>query len=98
MHIGNTPHSNYYVSDPASPGSTTSLSEVSYEKDLGVWVTNKLESSLHCHKAVESANKILGMIRRTFQNMSMDLFVFLYRIYVRPHLEYCVQLWSPYLA
>jgi len=30
--------------------------------------------------------------------MSMDLFVFLYRTYVRPHLEYCIQLWSPYLA
>jgi len=30
--------------------------------------------------------------------MSKDLFVFLYRTYVRPHLEYCVQLWSPYLA
>ena len=98
MHIGNTPHSIYYVSDPATPGSPTSLTEVSHEKDLGVWVTNKLESSLHCHKAVASANKILGMIRRTFQNMSKDLFVFLYRTYVRPHLEYCVQLWSPYLA
>jgi len=38
------------------------------------------------------------MIRRTFQSMSKDLFVFLYRTYVRPHLEYCVQLWNPYLA
>jgi len=54
MHIGNTPHSNYYISDPATPGSSTSLTEVSHEKDLGahVWVTNKLESSLHCHKVL----------------------------------------------
>jgi len=73
------------------------LTEVSHEKDLGVWVTNELESSLHCHKAGANANKILAMIR-TFQSMSEDLFVFLYRTYMRPHLEYCVQLWSPYLA
>ena len=57
IHIGNTPHSKYDVSNLASPVSTTSLSEVSHEKDFGVWVTNKLESSLHCHKAVVSANK-----------------------------------------
>jgi len=55
-------------------GTSTSLTEVSHEKDLGVWVTNKLESSLHCHSAVASANKILGMIRRTFQSMSKDIF------------------------
>ena len=30
--------------------------------------------------------------------MSKELFLFLYRIYVRPQLEYCVQLWCPYLA
>jgi len=65
MHIDNTPHSNYHVLDPATPGSSTSLAEVSHEKDLAVWVTNKLESSLHSHMAAASANIILGTIRRT---------------------------------
>ena len=74
------------------------LHEVNYEKELGVWVTNKLDSSLHCQKVVAKASTILGMIRRTFQSLSKDLFVFLYKTYVRPHLEYIVQLWSPYLA
>ena len=36
------------------------------------------------------------MLKRTFSFMSKELFVFLYKTYVRPHLEYCVQLWSPY--
>ena len=94
MHIGNTLASNYYVSDSAS---LTNLSVVENEKDLGVWVTNKLDSSLHCQKAVAKANIVIGMIKRTFPSMSKDLFLFLYKTYVRPHLEYIVQLWSPYL-
>ena len=38
------------------------------------------------------------MIRRFFTNISKELFVFLYTTYVRPHLEYCVPIWSPYLV
>ena len=67
------------------------------EKDLGVWTTSNLESSLQCQKAASAGMRMLGMIR-AFQVMSNDLFLFLYKTYVRPHLEYCVQIWSPYLA
>ena len=42
--------------------------------------------------------KILGMLKRTFIRISKELFTFLYKTYVRPHLEYYVQLWCPYLA
>ena len=38
------------------------------------------------------------MIRRSFVNISKDLFTFLYKKYVRPLLEYCSAIWSPYLA
>ena len=63
-------------------GVFTNLHDVSCEKDLGVWTTNKMESSLHCQKAVSNANRILGMVRRTFASMSKDLFMFLYKTYV----------------
>ena len=52
MHTGKTPHSNYHISDTTAPGVFTNLHDVSYENDLGVWTTNKMESSLHCQKAV----------------------------------------------
>ena len=42
--------------------------------------------------------RVLSMIRRTFVNISKDLFAFLYKTYVRPHLEYCASIWSPSLA
>ena len=92
MHIGKTPHSNCHVSDTTTPRGFTNLHNVFYEKDLGVWTTNKMESSLHCQKAVPNANRILGMVRRTFASTSKDLFMFLYKTYVRPHLEYCIEL------
>jgi len=72
MHIGNTPHFDYNVT---VSGNSTSLSDVTFEKDLGVWTTDKLESGLHCQKAEASANWILGMIRKAFYRMSGDLFM-----------------------
>ena len=68
------------------------------EKDLGIWITSSLKPSLQCDKAAATASRILGMLKRTFTKLLRELFVFLYRTYVRPHLEYCIQLWCPYLA
>ena len=81
-----------------TPGEYVDLTEVISEKDLGVWTTSNLASSVHCQKAAANATKILGQIKRSFSRISKDLFIFLYKTYVRPHLEYCVQIWCPYLA
>ena len=43
------------------------------------------------------ANSVLGMINRAFSYIDKETFLMLYKIYVRPHLEYCVQVWSPHL-
>ena len=95
MHIGRTLNSTYKMD---ISNTRIDLCEVESEKDLGLWVTSSLKPSLHCVKAAAKATKILGMLKRTFPVMSKELFLFLYRIYVRPQLEYYVQLWSPYLA
>ena len=42
--------------------------------------------------------RVLSIIRRSLTNISKELFVFLYTTYVRPHLEYCVPIWTPYLV
>jgi len=66
------------------------------ERDLGVWITDNLNWSLRCSKAVSKAMKALGMIRRTFGSLSREGFQILYGTYVRPHLEYYAQVWTPY--
>ena len=97
MHVGYSHIVAEYVLCDNS-GEHIKLTEIDQEKDFGVWITSDLKSSLHCSKAVASAMRVLSMIRRTFANISKDLFVFLYKTYVRPHLEYCASIWSPSLA
>jgi len=36
------------------------------------------------------------MIKRNFRRKDED-FLVIYKVYIRPHLEYCVQAWSPHM-
>ena len=38
---------------------------------------------------------MLGIINRGVSYKSAEVISKLYRSYVRPHLEYCIQFWSP---
>ena len=38
---------------------------------------------------------MLGIINRGVSHKSAEVISKLYRSYVRPHLEYCIQFWSP---
>jgi hypothetical protein len=52
-------------------------------------VDDKLKFDIHVEAQVSKANKILGLIRRTFDNLDKDTLTGLYKTLVRPHLEYC---------
>jgi len=72
------------------------LETVTEEKDLGVMVSDKLKWDKQCSEAVIKANKILGMIKQNFSDNSKGTIIPLYKSLVRPHLEYCCQVWSPH--
>ena len=73
------------------------LQEAHQEKDLGVKVSSTLKPSLRYTKAAAKAMQVLGIIKRNFVTQNKEDFRLLFDGYVRPHLEYCVQVWSPYL-
>ena len=73
------------------------LIKVDEEKDLGVIVHQSLKPGSQVAKAVKKANQILGQLLRSFTYSDKHNFIQLYKVYVRCHLEYAVQCWSPYL-
>ena len=94
MHIGHNMDSRYYLSQG---GQNCELKSVTEEKDLGVLATSKLKVSQQCVQAACKASKVVGMIRRQFPVLDKHSFMILYKGFVRPHLEYAIQAWSPYL-
>ena len=73
------------------------LEEVDEERDLGIIFQKDLKWNRQCAKAVSTANRILGMIKRNFICLNKVNFLCLYKSLVRPHLEYCIQVWRPHL-
>ena len=74
------------------------LEEVEEEMDPGVLIHRTLSVSNNCAVAVKKANQMAGHIYRTVTHkMSVQTVVPLYKALVRPHLEYCSLVWSPYL-
>ena len=74
-----------------------SLMETVEERDLGIVVRNDLKLSSQCSAAASRGMSVMGLVKRNFKDLDAESFLLLYKTYIRPYLEYCVQVWSPHL-
>ena len=100
MHLGHKNIKHQYTMKSKPQGSQqqcdrTILKRTEVEKDLGVYVDDQLKFNKHASTAASKANRILGVIKRSFTCLDADSLSRLYKTMVRPHLEYANVIWGP---
>ena len=72
-----------------------SLAVLENVKDLGVIIDCNLCFTPHIDGVISKAKQRIFLIFKSFKSRNIDLFIFAYKVYVLPILEYCSSVWSP---
>ena len=83
-----TAHIPYYKYSMEPIDGTVQLEETELEKDLRVRIDPELKFSKHVERQVNKANKILGLIRRSYEYIDMEVMTKLFTSLLRPHLKF----------
>ena len=87
-----SPNTEYYF---PSENEANMISMVVEEKDLGVVFDKDLKFTSHVNQIVMKANRVLGIIKRTFASRDANTIRLLYVTLVRPILGYASTVWNP---
>ncbi len=90
LHLGKSNPRHVYKMD------NIELTTTNLERDIGVLIADNLKPSAQCQAAAATANRTLASIFRAFCYRDRTVLPKLYKQYVRPHLEFAVQGWSPW--
>jgi hypothetical protein len=91
MHLGKKNPKNIYKLNGKK------LMSVEEEVDLGVTFNSDFTFGKQCEKVVSKANSTMKLILKTVTSRSAKVLIPLFNSLVRPKLEYCIQVWRPYL-
>ena len=72
------------------------LTEEESTKYLGVHITQTLSWNHHIDKTTKKGNSTIGFLRRNLKVRNEEVKAMAYKTLVRPTLEYCASVWSPY--
>lgn len=78
-------------------GSVVDIKSVEREKDLRIVFQSNLKFNQHLSLAANKANRITGLIRRTFSYLDQNTFICLYKSLIRSHVDYGDSVWFPVL-
>ena len=67
-------------------------------KDIGVITDSDRKFEKHINSKIDTTNKILGIIRRSFMYLGAEVFIppILYKAMVRSHLDHAMVIWNPH--
>jgi len=63
--------------------------------DLGVTIDNKLKFNTHIGEVIFKAKQRIYQLFKSFTSRNVSLFIFAYKTYVLPILDYCLSVWTP---
>ena len=95
MHIGRKNIKSTYTMNGYAPAGTV-LKQTEEEKDVGVLISSSLKPAAQCRAAASKAHQLVGQAARAFSYRDKNNWIRIYKTYIRPHLEYAVQVWSPW--
>jgi len=97
MHFGKKNANNMYLIDDLCSNTRSPLESSECERDLGIYISSNLKWRNHVEHIATKANRVLGMLVKTFVSRDPNLWKKLYISLVRPHLEFASSCWNPYL-
>ena len=97
MHFGSSNNNSSYSMFDQTTNQHVIIDTTSCERDLGINVDNTLSFSKHTQIQVNKANRILGLIRRSFVHLDKVSFRLLFTTLVRPIIVYCGTICFPKL-
>ena len=66
-------------------------------RDLGVEIDDCLKFDVYISYLVKKAYQRLAVLFKGFSSRDSTILTMAYKVYIRPILEYCSEVWSPYL-